>query len=120
MVPEGFTLVRRRLRALPDNHMGEVATYRSGRQTLTLYSGPDLYDELEDLDTTAQAVDTPELPFTLYSTLLAPELLVAVVDVEEIDGRPYSEPCEDAGVLSKWLSREEMVEVLHEVRLARP
>ena len=47
-VPEGFTLVRRRLRALPDNHMGEVATYRSGRQTLTLYSGPDLYDELED------------------------------------------------------------------------
>ena len=119
-VPAGFRLSRRRLQALPDNHMGEVVTYRSDRQSLTLYSGPDLYDELEDLDTTAERVETDRLDFTLYSTLLAPELLIAVVDVDKVEGASYVEPCDDAGVLTRWLTREEVAEVLDEVRLARP
>lgn len=116
--PEGFRLARSELAALADNHMGRVLTYRSGEgQVIQVYSGPDLYDELEDLDTTAEAVTAGGRRFTLYSTLLAPGLQIAVLDTERLEGEGFEEPCEDAGVQSLRLSRGAMVDVLGDLQV---
>lgn len=115
--PPGFRLARRQLEALRDNHMGEVATYRSEGRSVVVYSGPDLYDELEDLDTTAERVEAADLHFTLYSTLLAPELLIAVLDVERLDDPRFEEPCDSAGVLTRHVTRPEMLRLLRQLRV---
>jgi hypothetical protein len=118
-VPDGFRPARRELPALSDNHMGEVTTYRSGIRRITVYSGPDLYDALEDLDTTADAVETARHEFTLYSTLLAPELLIAVLDVEDVKDDRFDEPCDSAGVLTRHVERRDMMALLRGFRIER-
>ena len=115
--PPGIRLARRQLEALRDNHMGEVVTYRSGGRSVVVYSGPDLYDELEDLDTTAERVKAAGLDFTLYRTRLAPELLIAVLDVDRLGDSRFVEPCDSAGVLTRHVTRQEMLRVLRQLRV---
>ncbi len=106
-IPDGFKVSRRQLEALSDNHMGEVTTYADGKRSIKVYSGPDLYDSLEDLDLTADVVRTDEFEFELSSTLLQPELLIAVMDEEQFD-----EPCDSHGVLTRHVERAQMLELL--------
>jgi hypothetical protein len=98
--------------------MGRILTYRSSRgQSIRVYAGPDLYDALEDLDTTGSVVRARGRAFTLYGTLLAPELLIAVLDVESVEDQGFRDPCEDAGVLTKHVSRRSMIALLRELRI---
>lgn len=106
-IPEGFTAKRRELQALSDNHMGQVATYRDGNRSIQLFSGPDLYDTLEDLDLTAERVTTDDYEFTMSSTVLQPELLIAVMDEAGL-----KEPCDSVGVLTRHVDRGMMLEIL--------
>lgn len=110
--PSGFSLAARELEALRGNHMGEVVTYRSGTRTIQLYSGPDLYDSLEDLDLTSERVTTTSRSFALSSTRLAPELLIAVLQDKRLE-----EPCDNVGVLTRHVPRATMVEVLERLQV---
>ena len=118
--PSGFRLARSELSALSDNHMGRTLTYRSDEgRTIRVYAGPDLYDALEDLDTTAEVVRARSRRFVLYSTLLAPELLIAVMDTRAMKAPGFDGPCEEAGVLTRHVTRRAMLALLRDLQVER-
>lgn len=115
-LPSGFELVRRRLESIGGNRMGEVVTYRRDSEVIQAYSGPDLYDRLEDLDLVAKPVQTERYLFSVSTTTLAPELSIAVLDEKHLEGAT----CTDAGVVTRHVPREEVPGVLESFTVAAP
>lgn len=105
--PPGMELVGRELEALRDNHMGAVLTYERGKQRVKVFSGPDLYDALDDVDFSTRRIQVGRRTFDFSSTTIFPTLYVATVVDERL-----SAPCDTVGVLTQNIPRGQVLELL--------
>jgi hypothetical protein len=112
-LPAGFRLVRRDLSALGDQHMGELKIYRSGRSQIQVFSGPDVYDKLDDMDLVSRRVSVRGRTFELWTTTIDRNLLVAQL----VDDR-LRQPCDNVGVLTRHVPRATFMGLLRDLRLA--
>ena len=112
-VPADFELVNRSLHRLGEHHMGKVQVFRDGGQQLQLYSGPDLLDELDDLDMTSEEQTVDGSRFQIWSSTVTPELSVAVLIDDTLEP-----PCDNIGVLTRHVPRDRLVVLLRGLRVA--
>ncbi len=113
-MPAGFELVNRSLHRLGDRHMGMVRVFRNGRQQVHLYSGPDLFDQLDDLDLTSRELTVGRSRFLLWSSKVTPELLVAVL----VDHTLVA-PCDHIGILTRYVPPVRMHDFMRDLRVDR-
>jgi hypothetical protein len=111
-LPPGFHLVNRELQALKDNHMGELLVYNNGKRQLQVFSGPDLFGSLDDIDLTAVRVTAGGHDFDLWSTAIFPDLKIAVLQ----DGR-LKEPCTNVGLLTKNIAKPDVIKLLADLQV---
>lgn len=112
-LPAGFRIVRRDLSALGDRYMGELRIYRDGRRQIQVFSGPDVYDKLDDMDLVSRRVSVRGRTFELWTTTIDRTLLVAQL----VDDR-LQEPCDNVGVLTRHVPRPAFLRLLRDLRLA--
>lgn len=112
-LPAGFRIVRRDLSALGDRHMGELKIYLDGRRQIQVFSGPDVYDKLDDMDLVSRRVSVGGRTFELWTTTIDRTLLVAQL----VDDR-LQEPCDNVGVLTRHVPRATFMGLLRDLRLA--
>ena len=111
-MPAGFELVNRSLHRMGDRHMGMVQVFRNGRQQLHLYSGPDLLDELEDLDMTSRDEKVGGFSLRVWSSKVTPELLVT-----ELVDDTLEPPCDNIGVLTRHIPQDRLKVILRGLRV---
>ena len=112
-LPAGFRIVRRDLSALGDQYMGELKIYRDGPRQIQVFSGPDVYDKLDDMDLVSRRVSVDGRTFELWTTTIDRNLLVAQL----VDDR-LRQPCDNVGVLTRHVPRSTFLRLLRDLRLA--
>jgi len=114
-LPAGFRLVRRDLSSLGDNHMGQLKIYRDGRRQVQVFSGPDVYDKLDDMDLVPRRISLDGRTFEMWTTAVDRSLLVAQLD----DDRPEA-PCDNVGVLTRHVPLATFKQLLRDLTLRSP
>ena len=114
-LPAGFRLVRRDLSSLGQQHMGELKIYRHGTQQIQVFSGPDVYDKLDDMDLVSRRVSVEGRPFEVWTTTIDRTLLVAQLEDDRLQA-----PCDNVGVLTRHVPRARFMGLLRDLRVAEP
>jgi len=111
-LPGGFGLVRRDLTSLGGQHMGVLKIYRDGVRQIQVFSGPDVYGKLDDVDLVPRRVQVGGRTFQVSTTHVDPTLFVGQLQDDGL--RP---PCDNVGVLTRHVPMSTFLELLRDLRV---
>ena len=95
--------------------MGTLKIYRNGVRQIQVFSGPDVYDKLDDVDLVPRQLEAGGRSFQMWTTKVDPALLVAQLQDDRL--RP---PCNNIGVLTRHVPAATFEQLLAHLRVNFP
>jgi len=95
--------------------MGSLTVYRKGLRQIQVFSGPNVYDKLDDVDLVPRQVEAGGRSFQMWTTKVDPALLVAQLQDDRL--RP---PCDNIGVLTRHVPTSTFKQLLADLRVTLP